>query len=40
MQREYIACMGGILLAYDPVAGSCESANEPSGFVKGGKFLD
>jgi hypothetical protein len=23
-----------------PVAGSCEYVNEPSGFIKGGKFLD
>jgi hypothetical protein len=23
-----------------PVAGSCEHGNEPSGSIKGGKFLD
>jgi hypothetical protein len=23
-----------------PVAGSCEHSNEPSGYMKGGKFLD
>jgi hypothetical protein len=25
---------------YEPVAGSCEHGNEPSGSIKGGKFLD
>jgi hypothetical protein len=27
-------------LGNDPAAGSCENGNEPSGSIKGGKFLE
>jgi hypothetical protein len=27
-------------LTQDPVAGSCEHGNKPSGSIKGGEFLD
>jgi len=42
---EHLGVGGKILLEwilgseYGPVAGCCEHGNEPSGSIKGGKFL-
>jgi hypothetical protein len=38
-----LECLESMYLAQDegqPVAGSCEHGNEPSGSIKGGEFLE
>jgi hypothetical protein len=32
--------LGAAASGYEPVAGSCEQSNEPSGSIKCGEFLD
>jgi hypothetical protein len=40
LQEEGCGGMGWMDLTLDKVAGTCECGNEPSVFVKCGKFLD